>query len=673
MVSGFPYEIAVLSVWWEVGGEDVRLFTTPTEREAYFSALNLKFSPAQNIVINDGNDVTCVLNLNDGVKNGADIQEILNYNYAVLRYEDGGGNIIYRYYFASLTQISGRQFSVDLTLDDITTTYTNIRNADCLSPILADRVHLDRWKDWIGADVTQVEYVNGTIDSPFHSSDSFPDVAVLEKMYNVNNWQWTGSSVANDNINKYLASGDAMAWLYVFFQPYGDLANIPNGTLKIADINYSNIMCICVPILTANAGNTSYITAEVRQGIPPVEVLTSYVLGANAIEEMGIDTARILNTKVTPVTPFSNMTQSTEWDSSSRRLTLIFSGYTTIGEYTYIKDIEGRPVMLSKLEGIKPCAFLVTQLPETVIADITEIDVTYSLPYSKFNLSMAYNYKNNPLLYKTPLRKIILRDYAGNPHEYDPLGLNATKIQVALSEPISPDITRGFFRIQNFSKNAVAVSSLYNDSLPETYNGLTYSIDTSYPYRVDALESFLASNKNFFLSNIVSGAASTAAGIGYSKTPGVNTLFAVSNIVDNMINMSFALDNYKNAPDTYNNTGGNIFLNLSVLDQLKYTVEIWSAPEIIQQKVSAMCFKYGYQYSNDILLNEYDNTRYYFNYIKTAEPLIFCMPMPLNSASKSRLSAIFQRGVRLWHVDNMSTALKYDNIERRFINETTAE
>ena len=138
------YKIGLCNVFWNRDGIDTRYFENVASQRAYFlfkvGAVNA-IGPRINFNIND-NISTTITYLDDSNRS---IEELIACNYAVLfRANPETDEVVdVRYYYAKVSQLSGRKMRVELDLDDIQTNYFKYKNQ--IAPCIINRAHLNRF------------------------------------------------------------------------------------------------------------------------------------------------------------------------------------------------------------------------------------------------------------------------------------------------------------------------------------------------------------------------------------------------------------------------------------------------------------------------------------------------------------------------------------------------
>jgi hypothetical protein len=244
-----------------------------------------------------------------------------------------------------------------------------------------------------------------------------------------------------------------------------------------------------------------------------------------------------------------------------------------------------------------------------------------------------------------------------------------------------PEITKSYLRIK-------APVGLYEDGTDENYMGLVSSIDNSLPIANDAYSSFLASNKNFHMQNVLSyvqqgigivrsglsGAASGAVtGLGAGPAGAITggVAGAATNIITGAVNLGFSIaqknlsiDNMKNAPGSIKNANGNPLFNMYVND-ISLFIEEYDAMDNDKQQLDDIMYLNGFAYDRLDNIRDYDNIRHYFNFVQANIETFSGVSM--SNQIRDDLKMRFANGVRFWNQDNIDYTM--ENYEKWLNNE----
>lgn len=671
------YEIAITSVWWTDGGEDRRMFKTISEREEYFSSRSLFYSPLSNFPINDGNVTEINFQYQGNEFDANSIREFLNNNYAVVRWQVDG-IYTYRYYFARLRQVGGDIFKVALTLDDIVTNYTNIRLAGCLSQILIERCHLDRFVQ-TSALSNKIVKLNGNPDSPFIMNNEFEDTSILTNKLPINFKHTNYYDLVDNELNR--TDNCIVGWAYVFYNyPSTEELKYP---YEINGIKYGDVSVLVFPVLQSPSNVSFVFKGQDREGNQFTYQLYDSDSGISRL-----NSAYILGIKVSNISPFGVLNENvdiTVTKSSATVSTITFNdvyqpeivgptGVTIDKRLTVRNSFSVWVIPLGTAAyGNDPCVLAVSRVSSKVLGydiDLTSYLGNYvnSMNISELSELKEFNPLLEPLVYSKPITNLKLSCYNGQSFTYDILELNTPNLTPVQVEPMALAVSRGVLALTSFSDNLLDTNTftIYNENYLSSYICLSYSADNSLIFNVSRLEEFFTSNKNYYLNNISNMAIGLAGGISRGPIGIANSIISAG---ATGLEMYMQLDNLRAMPDTIKNTASDTYLNMSLRDeqQLRMYLEIWKTPQIQLERITHFLHLYGYRYSNSAYLEDIDSSRYYFNYIKTSEPLIFCYSNVLSHDAKQRLSDIFITGVRLWHTDNMRDELGLENLETSII------
>lgn len=663
------YQIALCSVWWKKGDIDCRLFTSLQEQIEYFANKIDHWSDLVNFPIND-NDATTITFRDTSNKS---IYEIVESNYAVIKKTDGD-NVTYRYYFAKLFQDSGRQFVVDLNLDDFQTNYLMVRGTSL--PALIRRATISRYK----ADKT----FDFSSNSKMHLKESVKHSQRLVKRERIN-IQYTEHADLNEWLCKNVAG-----WHYYFCDssqnykagkyPFPS-SPTDSGDIKASlEIRYNNNYYIApygvfvaplyigpkkIIIHSPDYTNSPYILSE--------EGLSEFIKG-NLAETSG----KIYGSKFSAVPPFTfGFLTDYYFDEYDNLVINVLNAGTdsnVIQYCCYGTDYETpRELYLKKAGVILPNMSVSHSYANGNItcinALITQVQFKKDSLDFEIDLSDYINLAPNPKGYsrnKIFNPKMLQSDYMSlrlvnenNSFDYYFDLLDGNKFNGKYRENILIGPNKSYGTIS---------SGLYDEETMNNFTGVVSTYDTSIPLLQDKWDEFIANNKNFFLQ----------AGFSYvTSLYGATINFAMGNMVstgrwgldalsksNKMADAIFSKDNMENAPQSLSNASGDPFFIVQT-HPLGLYYEIYECLDIDKDIDNDYEYFNGYEVGTYGRLYEYDHNRKYFDYVQAE---IDVLNLDISNDEKQRITSLLRGGLRMWHEDNFAGYLS-ENYELIFDEE----
>lgn len=599
------------NVWWSEKGIDTRYHNSVSEQRDYFSTITSGlYSPLFNFIQNNAVETTVPFRDTSGRTPG----ELLKCNYAVIQQLDDTDTVLdERYYFAYPVQDCGTQMIVRLSLDDLQTNYFS--HKDTIAPCTIRRAHLDRWGEVSEGSVS----FNTTPSSPLFTDENMNAPKYLKTRLNCE-FNKSNQPEVQSWLNEHI-----LCWAYLFIST-NNLTGM-SGVLGLSygfDINAINnynapYAVLCAPVMRSGfvmvPSNNTYVSWQLSTLTRIAEANAPYVIDIK----------------------YSNR-PPTIFNLDDGKYTISSSGETL--------QINTNHINWLSFKDFAPEGELVSPY-----GNILQIDVM--TPYTnaldtglhyQFNVSeIVGSIRNpalNPKLLITNAREVRVT-CNGEQFTYDPLKLGTNDLTVQYYEMLQPGIIRYYATIE---------AGLYGDT-GASYIGLVSSSDNSIVYTVEAWQSFISQNKNFFTQRGVQ--------IGMDFIQNRNILSTVNALADTY----FTVDNLKNSPQSVQNANGDALLNISI-NGLNVNVEIWEALGRDMGVIDDYTYKNGYAFNRVDSIANYDNIRYYFNYIEAdVESITGKMSSIEKERLRERLSA-----VRFWNTDNIQYTL--ENYERRLSNGT---
>lgn len=692
------YEIALCSVWWCAGCENIRYFESVAAQTAYFEELTSGlFSPLVNF--NIGNNVETTIYYRD--TSGRSTEALIACNYAVIRHkETPEGDYIYRYFFARCSQDSGNQMRVELSLDDIQTNY--FRYKDTIAPCIIERAHLNRWKD----PTQNIVEFDDSDDSPLFLSEGnnhakrVTEISRLQlkNSSNVNNnrlWDWLNEKIA--------------FWIYIFMSQdqynVGGQAQFQTPAIKYfaksnpgvdaggksqAAFIMPGFSVMAVPILKNLSPG---YWGDLKWRLNSTETAYSLMNADRYFIQLN-STAKIYSYLISHICPFPP--EFTGADFSLDGENLIMTGIPECADQTGFTNLHVFEFATIQMQGVTRVGMFINNFycnRDWKIHEDSLSNIQYSFTKSSI-LGADRDDRFNPKLLGSNYRTLRLSEGISQGKEYDLQKLgNFKSLSLHSVDVPTPDMSSSYVGFTE-GKNPTGA---YTEDGYLTYNGFVTVYNGSLPYTTDILDQYLANNKNFymqrslgyqqedvnaFLKGIqksITSMASIASGNPMSAidsaseigTAGISAISRKVNQAYDRKQSDLTLDNMRGAKDSLTNASGSPILNAalgwevypqssSVEDYNKnygpgYYLILEKALDFEILQDADVMFMYGFTYNRLGNIGDYDNIRKHFNYVQADIEIISA---PISSLEEDRLKARFANGVRFWNSDTVQYTLE---------------
>lgn len=667
------YQIALTIVPFDNSYKNVLRFDTRSEQEAYFK-VNTLFSNSPEVNFNVGS--LYATNVIYDCKENDSINELLNKNYVIVK--DNSSTATYKYYYYFVTnaiQQGGERISMSLELDIFQTYYIDLKFSD--STIF--KSHLNRFIDNGDGTIS----FDGTPTSKLFEREDVQNVAKrLTKREVVS--QYPDTELGN------WFKENVIAWAYIYVDPFHDfnVVNVDrqNTTIRFRDIYneskkggpiMSNIAVLCFPIvrkeLYLNVTETEGSFRR-RWGIYSYDTENNPLkafLNGNEDTETGAY-GYIYSMKVSSTSPILN------WDNISYRIdsslgelsidaeTRTFDGYFLNPLFSYF----GRSCYCNLAENYG----VVTELRSQANFVSAKYEINKEFTFTKNSIKNSNkNPKFNPKLLSSDYSNLTISDATENGFEYDIQKLNKKNIEIKLTEPFVPDISKKYIRISNNE-------GVYIKDTEDNLTGFVNSNDKTLVMPTPAFKSMLSNNKNYFLQNSINrifgltqGAMSSGLAIAGGISGG-NPLSSIGggigiintglNYAKQRINENLTIDNLKNAPSNIVGAKGNAIFE-SMYSENGIIVEEWDILENEKEMINDFMCMYGFTYNRIDNVKNVDNIRKYYNYVRADIEAIHGVNISERVHQKFR--ECFANGVRFWNTDTFS--YEKENYERWLDND----
>lgn len=675
----YCYKIALINYIFDASYDNVRYFDTDAARDAYFNA---KITSWQSLGVNfnAGDLFETVQNIR--VPEYGNLINLLSKNYAVVQrqtcdddyrnpVDDNTAPRLY-YFVKRSTQRVGGSIDVQLELDVIMTFINSVN----IAPALIERAHLPRFIK----DGDKYKF-NATAASPLYERESVKSIAqrltsrvAFQYQINKNPVEYIAA-----NFNNWIRD-NVLAWVYIFVSPtkiegYKQTEGTDKTSEDLIFLQYAGINApfnqpygvLCYPIMKTD--KKLIVLTKVGNDYKRYDVSNLYGFERLKVLNQELE-AKLLTIKISSFPPFPPLTYEAILPNTTGNTAFQINRDT--GNLEMLATYNGDAGQFDKLclfvEGIYTGGNygVLNVTGQLVDSGLESQKIALDKQsFTKAEITGARNRALNPKLLSADVKTLRVSDGTAF-FDYDVQKLGKDEVRFIITEPLSPDITRHYIRVA-----AEDTGEIYNPEQAKNFFGLTSSQDTTLPFSVNALSTFLANNKNFYLQRSIKTAAAagkaTGSFVGNLLTgqwgDAVGNLMDVANIALERINSNLTLDNMAAAPETVNGANGNAALIAAVTETQIY-IEQYAALDVEQRIADDFTYKNGYNFGELAKPSDYYATRKYFNYIKA---FIDVVDGDIPETVHDKIKAIFARGVRLWHTDTVEYNL--ENYERSIDNE----
>lgn len=664
-------KLLLTNVVWDNTYKETRYFESVNVRNEWFG-LPDSLDDRPNVNFNVRGDLlaSCVINIG-----GSNLVR-MNYNYLIVHDKT---NSEYLFYFInSCDYLNGGQIQYNLELDVITTYLPTISAL----PSHMYSAHIDRFKK----STNQVIYFDTSYQSKIWLED-IPNLAKrLTKKIEIQ-WKYTGV----EDIDEWL-NNNIQAWVYVFISK-GKYIRIDESTLGEVphDLEQYRLRFDNGILYATNDYN---IRSEYRTLVVPIYKSSNKIGVKNSYsyeDEINNDFSHTYYFDVSGLDAFKKLNNDDSYVYS-----YVISHIPPISSLKYLIDVNGYTINNDLIFNFNETQHIISStfpntyytmfVPTAIIATenvinyfdvapcftggVISLDPISSKPIylntlgyvTSFvkDLVRGYDYGSflpEPKLSKMNAKEMQLTSSFGNNFTFDGLKLlnNDSSITFNLYEPITPGSNASLVRPVFTDEDDGVYQTVYNNEII----GLLTNYDSTLPFAVNKLADYLANNKNFFMQREL--AIGTSFGQGMAQAMGnlpfrfgkwTSTMGGISATLgayQGIRNMDLTVDNMRNAPSTYQDTASNILLDLSILTDFGYYVEVWDALDIDKKIYLDNINHFGYVLNIEDDMTKYFHTRKYFNYVRGD---IHSISNNLSNVVKNKIKAIFNNGIRLFHRDN---------------------
>lgn len=626
------FKLMVLNVNFDNTYKNAMLFKSRAEQEKFF-----KIEDLSQLQVDVNFPVGTLMSARASYKGSSDLMELMNTNYCIIENKNVTRQKYLYYFITDINYKSQNMVELNLELDVINTYMLDTEFDNCT----VFRSHFDRFIQ----DGENFK-INSTVSSPLMISEGVNLPKYVEKVERVNLKYST-----NERFDEICNDVD---WLYFYFQSdvNDDISTSLIGGTKIGNIEL-NTKVICFPL-------TNKYKFDVFRGDIEPQREGEIELNFSAFPPGAL--GKLLNIKLSPIAPFKDFDE------------LIILSVS--GDYVKIKnDIPGPiskygiEIGYTEHEGNKTYFFSVgNQSFEPLESYPIDITKYFKTEFTKNDIIINSYRELEPKKNSSNITDFSI-EVGGQSFSYDIQKYGKNKdIVLKIFEPLVPDISRGFISIENYGE-------IYKNN-KDGLVGLSYSIDSSYPYALDQFKLFLANNKNYYQSFVANSAIDVATG-GLSGFLNGGILGAIGgtgnallNVGKETMNRKFTEDNMKSAPDVVKNTSTDLFLNTYLCKNEKncFSYKIKKALDIDANDLIDKMHEIGYNYNVIDKVSNLIYSRTDFNYIQAELEGIY-NTKGISNQARLRFKSIFSDGIRFWHYkdgsqyDTFKFNTKLNNIE----------
>jgi hypothetical protein len=621
--------VKIMKVPFYVGTIDRPLYNTWQERENYFNNYideNLIFN-IQNITYGDLVNFSFPLNMTE--KGYDNIIDILACNYCIIYVQnnDGTASGSPRYYFMRCSQDVSGQIEIEVSLDAYTTHWLYFKDSE--SDVLMERytmpLSLARGMTSqlnIPEGVNEPKYMSGSLTAGVFGAD--------------------GQSLVDTELDTLFKN---TMWLYVYLKPNSYMSNI--YTLQTNGIDRQTI-CMVFPIgnnvkITQNNYATYYsystndllfmldaVVGNLNFTSPTSDQYLDIIRASGGVSPTALQSAQV---NLRPYVISMKLSAYPPFEISQRMVTLnAYRKVTSGGVSKIVIDVNPATSYLT-MQGFMFYNTINNQQVSALVCsrDSDEQVIRFNIPYqpmaSKLNGGEFREYR--------------IVTHKGEYYSIDYNQLNGTSgdVYIGIQEVLSADTTDSYIYLK---PNGAAANTIYANNY-RNYNGIVMNTDTTIPMSIDALSDFYSTNKNMiqqleynnrisaqsvafqnetlqkqFTNSMLGGGGRLLATagkifsldlIGDTKK---NQLEVVENTrqqklsaVKDIVNASYAIDNYKYAPPQMSGSG-NILFNYRVFQTLRPRIDLYNVLPTVLYKWQNHFNRFGQKYGVIQKLNQFD-------------------------------------------------------------------
>lgn len=667
------YFLGLLDFPFDMNGEDTRYFENKGQQSSYFEGkIADGGAPFVQIEAPNLDSLFITQQVYQGNTALNNQFNLANKNYAVIRVMENSMPIRFFYYFITKATIgAGGKMLLDLRLDTVQSFFFDpkISFSDCM----IERAHLNRFQE-VSTDPSKVRFIADPASKIFNAEEgmNFPKRLVDRQKLSL---KFTGNTTVDDWLNENVAY-----WVYVFidakpkiknekgeevssnYTVYNLTSDNPAVPLSfVNEVQYLNstpffiheglkgaASCICYPVYR----NTSKVIIAQSSLTESIRIyIRGY--GRDGFEKLNSNTSYYYTIKLSILPPF---------DFSDHMS--IVNGNLIIetneaGEYLSMLDYSFQAISTNIISGVRSGVLVgFDQMKKEIETESYKILRNEPISKAKIITPHPPYVSYNPKLNSQNFKELVITAANGDTFAYDIQKIVDSDVSFLYSEPIQPEITKYYMRLNP--------TGLYLEGTEVNYTGLVGSTDNGLAFANDQYSAFIANNKNFYLQSnmkIVTGAVKSVSGIiGQAASGNVagavgSGLSAGLDIAQTLMDRSMTIDNMKNAPSQLKNANGNVIFNIFSTDLGLY-VERYEALDGDLKTANDFMNLYGFTFNSVANVKDYVHIRKYHNYVKAQ---LQGITGNISNTARDDLRQRFAQGVRFWNQDEIS--YQYENYE----------
>lgn len=701
------YELGLFDDEFDAQNENTRWFESQAIQQTYYDN-KVGNGAVYEKILTPNLDTLSLTNQIYRNNSGYELFNLTNKNKAVIRVTSGEEKRYFYYDVINSTIGANNQVIYDLQLDSLQTYYFNENIV--FDGTMVQNAHLNRW---IKNDDDSFSF-NGKITSDLFEREKIKAVAqrltqrekmkiVCENESNKNLVDWINENVVcwcYIGVNASTidnTTSTTVAAKYNVATSSGEVAEInldpteiflsEGGTSNSSVIRYSNSI-LCFPIMKGlqtlqvklDTGKYCIIDDSGYLGFLDMNKNFSYVYSVKLSIKPPFDLENDDIDYVEETTPYAGISLKGYFNENK----IIYGNKS--GTFIATNILSSNGATVGTLSGLIVFTKDYTT-PVRLKSDVTMPKATFTIDEIK---SSTRNPSLNPKLNAEDYKSLRITT-SGSMQDFPIQKLNTEEPVFDYIEMITLDTAKMLIRPYSDDEDAI-----YNPAYSSSFNGFLVSNDNSLPIANTQLASYLANNKNAYLSfqnqqeltdniaqlnydttmknasisaisSVVSGVvgglskggidgamsglgsiASTATNfITTQNTANTNIKINNMQLAYNQTQFDLTIDNMRNAPATLQNANGSAIFAAGV-DEFGVYAELYEALPKELKVVNDLMFRDGYAFNQLSNLKDFDNIRVGFNYVKAVIGSI--KGYPLSNTVRNDLRNRFIAGVRFWNM-----------------------
>ena len=279
-------------------------------------------------------------------------------------------------------------------------------------------------------------------------------------------------------------------------------------------------------------------------------------------------------------------------------------------------------------------------------------------------INQLKNKNFNPKINSEDYKSLTLT-FAGSRFELPINKINTETPMFEYFELFTPTVTKGLLRFKSTNNDNV-----FNESYSNSFNGFSFTNDLSIAFSQNQYESYIANNKNAYLSfqnqqnytmaKYTQNSVNTMLDMVLNPSNMISEARQITNdavstgmqIAYNETQFNLSIDNMKSAPENLQNLNGSALMT-HLVSEFGIYAEIYEGLETELEMANDIMFRDGYNYNRFDDFKSQLNIRHNFNYVKAIIGSLSGVPMSEESRKdfKQRVAS----GLRFWYMKNQPT------------------